>query len=150
MPLFSGVWAEILWSLVSLVYGIKVEKYYVSYYSAVVNLASFLLILLTVDLPLQAYALLLAYSLFCFLVVRQDVKELFPLLGSKTYGSLALAIGLNGLAFLDWFGNQLGTNVNPWFGTETGKIIFGWVILAAVSHILGYFLARQNDGDESL
>jgi uncharacterized membrane protein YGL010W len=150
MPLFSGIWAEILWSLVSLVYGIRVEKYYVSYWSAVVNLASFFMILATVDLPLEAYAVLLAYSLFCFLVVKYDVTTLFLLLGSKTYGSLALAIGLDALTVLDWSGMQLGNRVNRWFATEAGKIILGWIVLAIASHALGYFLAQQGNGEEPI
>jgi len=136
MAIVSSVYVEILWSFVALIYGIRVERYFVSYWSAIVNLAGFLLVLVTVDLVVQGYALLGVYVLLCFAVVYYNQRGLFALLGSKTYGSLTLAIGLQSLDVLKELGRWGATILNPWFGTDTGTMILAWAIFAFVSHIL--------------
>jgi hypothetical protein len=143
-PIVPQFLVEIIWSLLVLAYGVRVERYYVSWWSATFNLASFFVILLTVQLPLEGYALLLAYSALGFLVVHYNARKLFPLLGSKTYGSLALALGLNSIGLLAGLRDWAVTNLNQWFGTETGTIALAWVILTVISHVLGFFLARRR------
>jgi hypothetical protein len=143
-PVVPQFLVEIIWSLLVLAYGVRVERYYVSWWSAVFNLASFFIILVTVSLPLEGYALLFVYSLFGFVVVKLNARKLFPLLGSKTYGSLALALGLDSIGALVDLGDWAVTNINQWFGTPTGMIVLAWVLLAVASHILGLFLARRT------
>jgi len=146
-PIVPQFLVEIVWSLLVLAYGVRVERYYVSWWSAMFNLASFLIILVTVPLPLEGYALLFAYWVLGCFVVKYNVRKLFPLLGSKTYGSLALALGLDSIGILAGLRDWAVANLNQWFGTPTGTIVLAWALLAAISHILGHFLAPKGRAD---
>lgn len=150
MPVISGVDVEILWALLTLVYGILVEKYYVSMWSAIPNLAGFFIVLVTLDLPTQVYVILGLYTLAGLWIVYKHVTKLYAVVGSKAYGALMLALGLSEFGLLAGMGAWAQANVYAWFGTDAGKIVFGWFVIVLVSQILSWGLANQLNLTRSL
>jgi hypothetical protein len=143
LAVISGVGVEITWALLTLVYGILVEKYYVSMWSAIPNLAGFFIMLATIDLPSQAFVLLGFYTFVGLYIVYRRETKLYAIVGSKAYGSLMLVLGLNQFSLLDGMAVWAQANVNSWFGTDTGKIVFSWFVVVCVSQILSWALANQ-------
>jgi hypothetical protein len=142
MAVISGVGVEVAWAILTLVYGILVEKYYVSQWSAIPNLAGYFIILATIDLPLQAaYVILGVYSSLGLYVAYKHATPLYFLISSKVYGALMLVLGLNQFGLLDGIGNWAQANVYIWFGTDAGKIVFSWFLVAVASQILCLALA---------
>lgn len=143
MDAVSGVGVEILWALLTLVYGILVEKYYVSMWSAFPNLAGYFIILITIPLPLQAFVVLGFYTFIGLYVAYKHETRLFYMMGSKVYGALMLVLGLNQFSLLDGMGTWAQANINTWFGTDAGKIVFSWLVVACISQVLSRALANQ-------
>jgi len=143
MAVISGVGVEILWALLTLVYGILVEKYYVSMWSAIPNLAGFFIILATIDFPLQVFVILGIYTFIGLYMAYKHETRLYSIIGSKAYGALMLVLGLSQFNLLDGIGVWAQANINTWFGTDAGKIVFSWFVVACVSQILSRALANQ-------
>ncbi|MGA2239254.1 MAG: hypothetical protein ABSG74_08590 [Candidatus Bathyarchaeia archaeon] len=133
--------SEIVWSLITIGYGIWKERHFVGFSTAVFNLAGFFMVLATVDLPDAFAIMLLFYALLGILVAHAKDYTLMNLLGSKPYGSLTLALGLYQAGFLTIL-QGLGS-VHEWFGTEAGTIVVAWLIVALVSHIIMLRLVRK-------
>jgi hypothetical protein len=137
MPLVSGVEGELLATVLVLGYGILWEKYYVALPSVIVNLANFIVLLVTTDLPTLMYWSLGAYVFLTFVAVLIKARPLFVLLGSKTYGSLTLAIGLEKLNYLGSFSQFLATNLGSTYASGTWLLLAGWIVIAIGVHIVG-------------
>jgi hypothetical protein len=144
VPLVSGTYGELLTSAVVLAYGILWEKYFVSWPSGVFNALSFIVLLVTVDLPAQVFALLAVYVGFTFLAIHYNWRDFFVLVGSKTYGSLTLTIALEKLGYLASLSQYLYTNAGPGYANETGTIVVGWILTAIAVHIVGAIYARAT------
>ena len=148
LPLLAPIQSEIIWSLITIGYGVWKERHFVSYSTAIFNLAGFFMVLATVDLPTSFAFLLLIYALLGALVAHAKDYTLMNLLGSKPYGSLTLALGLYQAGFLTVLRGL--RSVHEWFGTEVGTIIVAWLILAVVSHVIMLGLMRKSQNEQEL
>lgn len=135
MPLLTPLQSEVIWSFIMIAYGIWKERHYVALSTAVINLAGFLMVLATFDLPEFLPPLLLTYIGLGALAAHTKTYALMELVGSKPYGSLTLALGLYGMGFLAPIRFILAS-INDTLGTEAGTIITAWVIFAVASHLL--------------
>ncbi|MGA3406912.1 MAG: hypothetical protein ABSD49_14370 [Candidatus Bathyarchaeia archaeon] len=146
MPLLSGVYGELLTTALVLGYGILWEKYYVAKPSVVVNLAGFIVVLVTTDLPTPMYWFLGAYVFFTFVGMLVNARPLFILVGSKTYGALTLTIGLQELGYLGSLSQYLANNLGPTYASGTWLILVEWFLIAIGVHIIGaiYTLATKK------
>ena len=131
MPLLIPFQAAVGGVCVILVYGIVMEKHYVSKSTVFYNILSLLLLLASIELPLMVLAGMIFYLIMGVLVMKLHVKLLFPVFGARTYGSLALVLILQGEGFIPYLG---GRNLTETF---TILLVF-WVITAFVVNLLGY------------
>ncbi len=137
MPLLNSFQAALGGVLVILIYGIVVEKHYVSRATVFYNILSFLLLLASIDIPWLLFILLLVYLLLGMIVMRLHVKQLFPLFGARTYGALALVLILEGNKFIPGLGGRD-------FWEMILILILYWAVTALLVHLLGYLYKKHS------
>jgi len=128
MPYIEATGAQVLTALVDIGYGIGIEKHYVSWTSVALNMANFAISLAAVTLPPAAFALLFGYGILGALTAYKHWGELYILFGSKTFGSLMLALVVKEFGYLRW--------LSPWFG-DVGQILIFWLGVALIVHAVG-------------
>jgi len=106
MPLLTSFQAAVGGVLVILIYGIVVEKHYVSKSTVFYNILSLLLLLASIELPLVILVGMILYLIAGYIVMKLHVKFLFPMFGARTYGSLALVLILQGEGFIPYLGGR--------------------------------------------
>jgi len=105
------------------------------------NIVSFVLLLATVDFPRMLLLGMSVYLIVGGAVAYYKIKDLFFLFGSKTYGSLSLMILLGSE---NRFGLTLPENL---FTQAALELFLGWMMLAAVAHIVGFvYWNRKSPG----
>jgi hypothetical protein len=129
VPTLNPVEAEIGWSLIVIGYGVWKERHYVGIDSALVNLAGFLMVNVSVGLPSNLGFLLGIYMILGWWAIESHDYAYMELLGSKPYGSLLLAIGLAQLGYI---------------GNDFNSILGYWVLIAVVSHFVMVYLAPEQ------
>ncbi len=135
MPLLNSFQAAIGGVGVILVYGIVVEKHYVSRATVFYNLLSFLLLLASTEIPWAVFIGLIVYLALGVIVMKMHWRRLFPAFGARTYGSLALIILLQGKRM---FPGLTGRSL-----VETYTLlILMWVLTAIFVNLLGYFYKK--------
>ncbi len=137
MPLLNSFQAAIGGVGVILIYGIVVEKHYVSRATVFYNLLSFLLLLASTEIPWAVLIGLIVYLALGVLVMKAHLKWLFPVFGARTYGSLALIIVLQGKRLIPGLaGRSL---------LETySLLILMWVLTAVLVNLLGYLYKKYG------
>lgn len=137
MPLLNSFQAAIGGVGVILVYGIVIEKHYVSRTTVFYNLLSFLLLLASTDIPWAVFIGLIVYLILGVLVMKLHLKWMFPAFGARTYGSLALIILLQGKKLIPGLaGRSL---------LETySLLILMWVLTAILVNLLGYLYKKYG------
>jgi hypothetical protein len=143
MPLLTPLQSEILWSFITIGYGIWKERHFVALSTAITNLAGFLMVLATFDLPDYIPWLLLMYVGLGALAAYTRNYALMDLAGCKPYGSLTLALGLYEMGFLAPL--ALLGRIYEGLGTEAATIIVAWIILAIASHLIMHKLMGKKD-----
>lgn len=110
------------------------------------NLAGFVMVLATFDLPDYMPLFLLVYVMLGALAAYTRNYALMELAGCKPYGSLTLALGLYEMGFLAPL-SLLG-RIYEGLATEAATIVVAWVILAVASHLVMRKLthAKENEG----
>jgi len=106
MPLLTSFQAAVGGVLVILIYGIVVEKHYVSKSTVFYNVLSLLLLLASIELPFVILVGMILYLIAGYIVMKLHVKFLFPVFGARTYGSLALVLILQGEGFIPYLGRR--------------------------------------------
>jgi hypothetical protein len=141
MPIITSPWVEIVLAFATIVFGILVEKWYVSKYSIAFNAVNTIILAFTLDasqiitiILLIVYAVIGAYSIRS--KGHNTVKQLF---GSKCYGSLSLALASDQLnrsfltrsilAFLEQFIPSLQI-------LEQNIVVFSWMMIAVVVFVI--------------
>lgn len=120
---------------VILIYGIVVEKHYVSKSTVFYNILSLLLLLASIELPIAVLAGMIFYMILGFVVMKAHAKFLFPAFGCKTFGSLALVLILQGEGFLPYLDGRDITE------TLIVLLIF-WILTALMVNLLGYLYKK--------
>ncbi|MFO7792977.1 MAG: hypothetical protein R6W73_08385 [Candidatus Saliniplasma sp.] len=136
MPLLTSFQAAVGGVCVILIYGIVVEKHYVSKSTVFYNILSLLLLLASIELPLAVLAGMILYLIVGFLVMKLHIKLLFPVFGARTYGSLALVLILQGEGFIPYL---VGRDLT---GTFTILVIF-WIAVALLVYLIGYLYKKH-------
>ena len=133
LAVLTPVESEIAWSVVTIGFGIWKERRYVGIPSALVNLAGFLLVIASFDLPSGLNVLLSLYMIIGWIGIWQHDYDLLAFCGSKPYGALTLAIGLYEYGYL---------------GNYWPMILIVWIAVAVISHcIMKHFV--QDDQDDA-
>lgn len=138
MPIFNPIESEIIWSLITISYGIWKERHFVAWSTAIFNLAGFFMVIATIDLPAGLGVVLLLYVGLGAYAIDQDRNDLMSYLGSKPYGALTLAIGLYSAHLLDWL-NYITKN-------DFLTVVGAWLVIAVISHfIMTHYAKDQTD-----
>ncbi|MFO8109393.1 MAG: hypothetical protein R6U17_02570 [Thermoplasmata archaeon] len=136
MPLLTPFQAAVGGVCVILIYGIVVEKHYVSKSTVFYNILSLLLLLASINLPYAVLVGMIIYLIIGYVVMKMHVKALFPAFGAKTYGSLALVLILHGEGFIPYMG---GRELHE---TLLILVIF-WMSAALMVNLIGYLYKRH-------
>ncbi|MBS3782146.1 MAG: hypothetical protein KGY66_07720 [Candidatus Thermoplasmatota archaeon] len=137
MPLLSSFQAAVGGVLVILVFGIVVEKHYVSRSTVFYNLLSFILLLASIEISYLLLSGLVIYLVLGAVVMKLELKPLFPAFGARTYGSLALVLLLEGRKFIPGIE---GRGVYETFGL----LILLWILVTGLVHLLGHLYKKHG------
>jgi ethanolamine transporter EutH len=140
MPVLTPIYGEILAAFVTIIVGIVMEKWYVSWWSVGINVINLIVVLMALTLDTAAMVILALYVILGLMSAFYRVTKAYFLFGAKTYGSLTLTLGL--LSLPDW--NQRFVDVAYSLAkisaaNTTGIFILSWVIIVVLVHIIGEF-----------
>jgi len=135
MPLLTSFQAAVGGVCVILIYGIVVERHYVSKSTVFYNILSLLLLLASIELPLAVLTGMILYLIAGYLIMKLHVKFLFPVFGARTYGSLALVLILQGEGFIPYLGGR------DLMETFVILVIF-WIAAAVLVNLIGYLYSK--------
>lgn len=135
MPLLTSFQAAVGGVCVILIYGIVMEKHYVSKSTVFYNILSLLLLLASIEIPLTVLAGMILYLVIGFIIMKSHIKLLYPIFGARTYGSLALVLVLQGEGFIPYLGGR------DLASTFTILMIF-WIAVAISVNLMGYIYKK--------
>ncbi len=137
MPLLTSYQAALGGVAVILIFGIVVEKHYVSRSTVFYNILSFILLLASIEIPPTLLIALVVYLLMGMLVMKFHVRLLFPAFGARAYGSLALVLLLEGRTLIPGLEGR---------GFYETILLLGilWVIVTAIVHYIGYLYKKHG------
>ncbi|MBS3816546.1 MAG: hypothetical protein KGY76_03165 [Candidatus Thermoplasmatota archaeon] len=122
---------------VILVFGIVVEKHYVSRSTVFYNLLSFILLLASIEISMLLLSGLIIYLVLGFIVMKLHLRILFPAFGARAYGSLALVLLLEGKKYIP------GLEGRGLYETFFLLILL-WIATTAIVHLIGYLYKRHG------
>ncbi len=130
MPLLNSYQAAFGGVLVVIIFGIIVEKHYVSRSTIFSNILSLILLMASIRIPSVLLLALIIYLALGSLVMKLKVKFLSPAFGARAYGSLALVLLLHSKAFIPGLEGR---------GLREIILILCilWILLMAVVHFIG-------------
>ncbi len=137
MPVLNAYQAALGGVGVILIYGIVVEKHYVSRSTIFYNILSFILLLASIQISRVLLTGLLVYLLLGIVVMKLHLKVLFPAFGARAYGSLALVLLLQGRKIIP------GLEGRGYYETF-GLLIILWIITTSFVHLLGHMFKRYG------
>lgn len=135
MPLLTSFQAAVGGVCVILIYGIVMEKHYVSKSTVFYNILSLLLLLASIEIPLTVLAGMILYLVIGFIIMKSHIKLLYPIFGARTYGSLALVLVLQGEGFIPYLGGR------DLASTFTILMIF-WIAVALLVLLIGHLYKK--------
>ncbi|MEF8874556.1 MAG: hypothetical protein V5A88_07810 [Candidatus Thermoplasmatota archaeon] len=137
MPLLNSYQAAVGGVAVILIYGIVVEKHYVSRSTVFYNILSFILLLASIEIPPTLLIALIIYLLTGMVVMKLHLRPLFPAFGARAYGSLALVLLLEGKTLIPGLDDR---------GLYESILLLGilWVIFTAIVHYLGHLYKKHG------
>lgn len=123
MPLLTPLEGQLIIAVVTIGYGIFVEKWYVSRSSIVVNAMTWFIILFTIDVENWLLGIMGIWLLIGLALVWETghggFKQLF---GSKVFGSLALVLGL-----IEWGKIEISGQF----------LLIAWAVVTGIVFLLG-------------
>jgi len=137
MPILNSFQAAVGGVLVILTFGIVVEKHYVSRSTVFYNLLSFILLLASIEISYLLLSGLIIYLALGAVVMKLEIKPLFPAFGARAYGSLALVLLLEGRKFIPGIE---GSGVYETFGL----LILLWIVVTGLVHLLGHLYQKHG------
>ncbi len=140
MPVLEPIQAEIAVAGITILIGIVMEKWYVSWWSVGINVLNLVVVLATLALDLTTMAVLVLYVALGLLSAMYRVTKAYFLFGAKTYGALTLTLGL--LSLPDWrqhLSDAAYTLAKIQPTDTTSILVFSWVIIAIIVQIIGEF-----------
>ncbi len=120
-----------------LIYGIIVEKHYVSRSTVFSNLLSFILLLASIEISNLLLSGLAIYLILGALVMKFRIKILYPAFGARAYGSLALVLLLQGEKFIP---GLEGKGPREAFFL----LILIWIAMTSIVHLIGYIYKKHG------
>ncbi len=137
MPLLNSFQAALGGVIVILVFGIVVEKHYVSRSTVFYNLLSFILLLASIEISYLLLSGLILYLILGIVVMKLHLKILFPAFGARAYGSLAIVLLLEGKKFIP------GLEGRGLYETFILLIIL-WVSVTALVYFAGHIYKKHG------
>jgi len=137
MPILNPFQAAVGGVLVILVFGIVVEKHYVSRSTVFYNLLSLILLLASIEISYLLLSGLIIYLVLGAVIMKLELKPLFPAFGARAYGSLALVLLLEGRKFIPGIE---GRGVYETFGL----LVMLWIAVTFIVHILGHLYKKHG------
>jgi len=139
MAILSPIQGEILAAVATIIIGIVMEKWYVSWWSIGTNVGNAIITLTTLELgrDLSGLTLLLIYVVLGGVSAWKRWERAYFLFGCKTYGALTLTLGMLEIPWAsDWLLNTaayMSIHVN----NQLELLLFGWAVTFAIVHIIG-------------
>jgi len=142
LPVLGLLEGEIAVALLTIGIGIVMEKWYVSWWSVGINVISFFVALMTLDLDQYSMVLLLSYTILGGLSALKRWNRVYFLFGSKTYGALMLALG--SLYFPSWKEQLLrfAASLNLVLTDTMYFLAFTWGVYFVIVHLVGEIYNR--------
>ncbi len=137
MPLLNSYQAAIGGVFVILIFGIVVEKHYVSKSTVFYNLLSFILLLASIEISYLLLSGLIIYLILGAVIMKLELKPLFPAFGARAYGSLALVLLLEGRKFIPGIE---GRGIYETFGL----LLLLWILITFLVHLIGRWYRKQR------
>ncbi len=137
MPLLNSFQAALGGVIVILVFGIVVEKHYVSRSTVFYNLLSFILLLASIEISYLLLSGLILYLVLGALVMKLHLKRLFPAFGARAYGSLALVLLLEGRKFIP---GLEGRGIYETFVL----LVLLWIVVTSGVYFIGYLYKKHG------
>ena len=136
--LLPALWASLVSAIVLILYGIFVEKHFVAFFSAVMNVIFGAVTLVSTRVPLNLYFIVLPYIVLGCIILAMNLKIMYFLFGTKTFGSFCLALWFYQIIPSSYVSNFLTTMAVP---TEQGwnatiLILIFWFLSAGVLNAL--------------
>lgn len=150
MPFLDATAEGILIGVVSIVYGLRWERYYTAWISVVMNVVFTAILLGSTDFPNGFVWIIVAYIALGIVTLYRTMRTIFFLFGTKTFGALALTVALAQSGHLDWT-NQIISSMSlsapDWLGYLGLQYVVSWLAIAGVVHAVGLlFLGRYFAG----
>ncbi|MGC9122693.1 MAG: hypothetical protein ACP5IB_01275 [Thermoplasmata archaeon] len=127
MPFLTGEEASIASSLIVIFYGIYSERG-INSTSVFFNMLNFLIVLSTIIIQFSIFMILLAYTLFGFVVSKLKTKSFYFIFSSKIYGSLMFVLSIF-FVYPKYFNNVL-------------YVLFAWFIISLIVYIV-YIVVKR-------
>ncbi len=127
MPFLTGEEASIASSLIVIFYGIYSERKIKST-SVFFNMLNFLIVLSTISLPNSIFLIILAYTLFGFVVSKLKTKSIYFIFSSKIYGSLMFT-----LSFMYIYPNYFNNVI---------YVLLIWLVISVVVYLI-YIMVKK-------
>jgi hypothetical protein len=142
--ILSPIQGELLAAVATIIIGIVMEKWYVSWWSVGTNMGNGIITMTTLDLErdLGALTLLLMYLVFGGVSAWKGWKRAYFLFGCKTYGALTLTLGM---LEIPWATDSLlktAAYMSIYINNQLELLLFGWAVTFALVHIIGEFYNR--------
>ncbi len=137
MPLLNSYQAAVGGVLVVLIFGVVVEKHYVSKSTVFYNLLSFILLLASIEISNLLLSGLIIYLVLGAAVMKLELKPLYPAFGARAYGSLALVLLLEGRKFIPGIEGR-GTY------ESFGLLLLLWIFVTLIVHLIGRWYQKQH------
>jgi hypothetical protein len=127
---------------VLIVFGILMEKRYVSWWQVLGNVSGLIITLATIDLSPITTVLLCLYVFLGVVCAWKRWRKVYVIFGSKTYGSLQLVLGLFSIKGSYEALNQILTALTIPSQTNITLFFASWIIIVVIAQIVGWYINR--------
>jgi hypothetical protein len=143
VPILSGALESLVISIVTIAYGLRWERYYTAWISVVMNVIFTAIVWGSTDLPMAVIYVLAVYIALGVASAWKNIRTLFPLFGTKTFGALSLTITLSQwwtLSRTNPIINYLGLGLD----VMAQEYLVSWFVIAAILHVIGFVFFRNH------
>lgn len=151
MPLLDPTAEAIVIALVSIVYGIRWERYYTAWISVVMNIVFTAVLLASVDFPTGFIWIIAIYIGLGIVALVKTLRHIFFLFGTKTFGALSLTVALAQSGNINWTDqiiSALKLSSPDWLAHSGLQYLVGWITVSGIVHVLGFMFLRKRYGQD--
>jgi len=146
MPLLDPTAEAVLLGLVSLVYGIRWERYYTAWISVVMNVVFTIILFASTEFPAGFVWVVLVYIALGIVTLWRTLRRIFWLFGTKTFGALSLTVAFAQSGNIGWTSqviSALNLSASEWLSYGGLQYLVGWVLVTAIVQIVGLLFSLR-------